>query len=69
METQTKQTKTDGKTSIRKIPTGYQKNKINLVLDNSEVDYFENVVKEMPEELADLKEYIKAQISKVRRGN
>ena len=61
----TNKTKTDGKTSIRKIPKGNQRNKLNLILDNSELDTFEEVINGRMSE-TDLKRYIKSQISKLR---
>ena len=47
----------------RRIPKGYQKNRINLVLDNSELDWFESLFEK---DLTPIAEYIKQQIKNKR---
>ena len=51
---------------MNRIPKGHQKNKINLVLDNSELDIFEDLIKELYFQKHSLGLYILEQINKAR---
>lgn len=54
-------------TEIRTLPRSWQKNKVNLVLGNSELDFFEEIVSESSDTL-DMKNYILSRI-KIAREN
>ena len=56
---------------MNRIPRGHQKNKINLVLDNSELDIFEDLIKSLPivSNPIHMKNYILEQINKARLKN
>ena len=51
-----------------RLPEDYQKNKLNLVLSNSELDFFEANMDYLFEG-EDLREYVQEQINKARRNN
>ena len=60
-------TNTEQQTQIRKIEKGMQVNKLNLRLNNAELDNFAWMVGEMKADLR-LRDYLKLQINKA-RGN
>ena len=53
------------KMTIRTIPRGYQKNKLNLTLDNSELDFFQDMINKCP--VLSMKDYLQDKIDKARK--
>lgn len=51
----------------RKFPRGIQRNKVNLVLDNSELDLLENITRNFTLIQGKMKEHVLEQINKARQ--